>query len=322
MDEDTRDEGTRENAGPEEGTDAGVNTLANEDVDFSQLSDEELDSFFDKPEESETTEDKASAPTTEQDTSQLEQKTKVVEPTKEATPEDRVKAMESEREKLLERLRHKEQFIQRRSQEIGTLRKNLKDATEQLKSGLEAKYLDNPVQATEDVLKIKENESKERDLAIGQAELVKRHHAESLVAAFLPAAAFDVDAMVEALKEDGIDPEYLGRFRADPYQAATPDSLIHLAKRAQAQKTLAQVTNYARHLYEENERLKNKTGEVMRKVDKAARTPMAITSAAPASSEVDPNIPVHLLSDEQLDSFLAKELRQGQRHGKNSGSNR
>lgn len=302
------------------------------EVDFSQLSDEELDSYFteDTAGEDAPQDELQEASAFEQDTGQpesisAEEQTQEESPQQQAdsprqapqeSQEEYVRRLEQERQKLAFRLQQKEKYIQQRSHEIGELRKALKSQVEERKQGLEERYLENPAQATEDVLKINELQKEEQRLAAAQQELVRRYQSESLVHSFVPAEEFDLNTMALVLKDDGLDESYIGKFVADPYSMAAPESLIHLSKRAQMAKVLREkeqvlreVAEYTKHLFDENRRLKGQSTDVLKKVDQAARSSQEVAASAALPGPAEPELPVHMLSDDELDAYLAKAMK-------------
>ncbi len=228
-------------------------------------------------------------------------------------PEGDPKAEEGERaqreQELLARIEQQERFIQRRSNEIGQLRTELRAANERLKTALKDRFDEDPEAAVEDKLAIKENEAKLKRLDVEEQSLVQRHQAQKLLSRYVKPEEVSVEDMAESLKSDQLPDEFVGAFRADPYGSALPETLVQLAKRARAEKLLKAVVGYAKKLEGEVAQLKKAPQQVMKKVEQAARSSPQLTGNSGSSAANLSTKAPHLMTDEELDAFLKQSPR-------------
>lgn len=224
---------------------------------------------------------------------------------------------------LLDRLNRQEKkvdgqeiLIQRRTSELGEAKKQLKHIAatlkerfnEALENGSQAEALDIRDQ-------IKTAEQKFQEAEHEEVALVRRSQAQTLVSAHVPEDQFDIEGMAECLARDGIPPQFIERFKADPIgfvsdgDASPGLTLVHVAKRAQAEGMLKKLYPIAKSLAEEVKRLKGSQGDVLKRVQQVAKqTPQISASGARPTklnkastlSEVD----IANLSDAELDEFL------------------
>jgi hypothetical protein len=256
------------------------------------------------------------------------------EPTAAPTQEEQVKTAEGEDESqpitraelrvLLKRLDKQEKkvdgqeiLIQRRTSELGEAKKQL----QQLREALKEKFneaIENNSQA--DALDIRDNLKKvEQNLdQIGEEEQVieRRVKTHQLVSSFVPEEEFDVEAMAKTLARDNIPSDYIEKFKADPIgfisqgEASPALTMIHLAKRAQAEALLEKLYPVAKALEAEVRKLRGSQGDVLKKVQQVAKQTPQITAggARPAKTNKSRTIDersLSSLSDAELEEILA-----------------
>ena len=161
--------------------------------------------------------------------------------------ETRLKALEEENHKLKSQNKAQEQFIGKRSNEIGELRAKLRAASEQIESQLsESEETLSPREVIKLQGQLDRISEKEQELAGEQAVLKSK---ETVARFVQPWETMDED-IAQALLSDGIPKEQVKSFIQDPYAYASGTELVHLAKRAQ-------VTRLAVNLYKENQELRS-----------------------------------------------------------------
>jgi len=227
------------------------------------------------------------------------------------------KPTDEEYEQIKLRLENQRKFLERRSQEVGELRKQNKNLIAQLQAKATELELDNPREAARYDRAIEEATDRDRHLAEQQSEAVRLHEAVTIVPKYVTPEEFNIEDMVLELKEDGvINPEFIERFKQNPYKTQYPETLIHLAKRAHYGKHLRTLIPLTKALYEENQKLKGKVktkGEdVMRGIQKAVKSAPALTTNGSAADTASSNGSMSavddpsLLSDAELEAFLKR----------------
>jgi hypothetical protein len=203
----------------------------------------------------------------------------------------------AENERLKKQGTEKELFIQRRSTELGALRaqhaatrRELEAAKAQLATGLNDRFSENPLQATED---------RDRIQAIN-AQIAEVDHQDGRAQRIVEAQTFflrNVDTekvgpedIADMLKADGIDDRYVAEFKANPWEWTTPEALVQMGKRAFERKELVQadtdrrlLARYALDLKAEVERLKGKPRQVVKDIQKNLNRPQQVTPASTAT---------------------------------------
>lgn len=268
------------------------------------LTDEELELLSkDEPEEPETpeaaSEDKG---TPDPNLIPEEEPEKKQEPPKQPSQE--------EYEKLLKQLEHAKMLRGRHSQELGELRKQLREANARLQENLKDVYDDDPVEGTNRLLKIQENERriKELDEQDSDAERVIRN--QQIFFNFVRPEETNVEEMAETLERVGIPQPFIQQFKADPFRAANPESLVFIAKLAQAEKLILRAANHIKQQQSEIETLRKKPEQVLTKVQQAMKQKPQITGSAGSSSakEAIRNLNPVLMSDAELEESLRNLL--------------
>ena len=242
------------------------------------------------------------------------------EPSSQA-PQNEVQGNQAEIERLRRQGEEKELFIQRRGNEIGKLRADnaglrtqLQTALAQLRNGLEERFQENPVQASNDRDKIKEIEGQIAGIDEYESRAEKVVEAQTFFLRHVDTEKVSITDVADMLKADGIEDQYVNAFKANPWEFTTPEALVQMGKRAQDRKELVQADNdrrlLARHVLHLNEQLKNaqaKPGQVLRQVQKNLNQSPNITAASAAAkgsaNSLDPGR-VPYLSENELNAAL------------------
>lgn len=250
---------------------------------------------------------------------QVETSTEVKEPPKEGDEKesDRVTLSRAELEAYQQRIvkleterRQQEEFIQRRNTELGSARSQLEQYKTQLQAKLEE--ADSP-QETHKILRDIDKVDEKLEEVQGQADLIQ--HVQTTHKTVSEAVSLEnvkVQDVAEVLQADGIEPETVDRFLANPYLHADAGTLVQLFKRAEERgkfkemsKALAELVPITRRLLDERKDLKKKPEEFMRKVEKTLKAGPSLNGNAGNGtprrtvSEID----VTTLSDAELDDI-------------------
>lgn len=214
----------------------------------------------------------------------------------EPPPEPEPEPVVPEVEKLAKQVADKEAFIQQRNAEIGEYRKQIDTLQQQLarvnQEEIDDLYAMNPSEAVNQVLAIRENKAQIERLQM----LADIKQNEVTVKTFVPDFEELMDDMVETLKELKYDPDIIQNFRSNPY-ADQPAIVVNLAARAKLAKE-------NRALKAEIEQLKKAPGEVLKKVEQAARQSLTAATGKAGGSAAITSKQVHQMTAAELDAAL------------------
>lgn len=297
---------------PEENLGGSTPLPEAQSVPLDQASNEDIEAFLsnyrEEPDTSEDTEevttDKHSAPVAP--TQEQANKTSA-EPTGLVSRKEHEQVI-AKNEQLRAALEKQSLAWQRRSTEIGELRRALREANEKLAQGLNDDFLENPERAVDRKLQIKANEQHLQQLDQEEAGLNSRTQSMHTVANYVPEEEFDVSAMVNALQRDGVNPQVIQQFVQDPYSQTNGVTLVQLAKRAHAEKLLTHVYQYARGLEQQIQELKSKPEQVLKNIERTtqARPMTAANGGSAQRSRSDASVRVDQMSDAELDELIRK----------------
>lgn len=238
------------------------------------------------------------------------------------SPED-IQRITAENERLKKQNESKELFIQHRGNELGKLKadnaeltRRLTAARDQLASGLEDRFAENPVQASNDRDKIKEID--EQITAVTEQEKVaaKIVQAQTLFLRHVDTEKVSIDDLAEVLRSDGIPEEYIPHFKANPWTFTTEEALVQMGKRAMDKKGFLEADNDRRllarhvlHLNSEIEKLKGKPRAVMSQVQRNLNQPQAVTSASTSTPRAARDLDPTRMTTAELDAALKGAMR-------------
>lgn len=282
-----------------EDTQAGTSP---EYVDLPDATDEDIAAFLEGAgkEESE-------APVAPQQEGPAQQETKAEQPEEEPKVEQAVSKQDIEA--FRKQLEGQELLIKRRTSEIGELKKQLQMVQEKLQTTLDEKFYESPTQALAQARQIEMAQQKIRELDAEEQALTNQHQAQVLLAHHV-GGDVDIEAIGQSLAADGMPQEFVDQFKKNPYQAALPETLIQLAKRASAEKkvrqmeeALNQLVPYTQKLLEERKQLPQ---HVLKNVSSALRQAPQVTGSAGGTGQMGGNraIDPSMMSDAELMEFL------------------
>lgn len=271
-------------------------------VDLPDASDEDIAAFLEN-----SGKEESQAQVAPQQTDPAQQQTEAEQPKE----EEEVKQAQSkvDPEVLREQLKQQELFIKRRNSEIGELRKQLKAAQEKLQTTLDEKFYESPTQALMQARQIEMAQQKINELDAEEQALTNQHQAQVLLAHHV-GGDIDIEAIGQSLLADGMPQQFVEQFKANPYSAALPETLIQLAKRASAEQkvrqmeeALNQLVPYTQKLLEERKQLPQ---HVLKNVSSALRQAPQVTGSAGGTGLVGGNraIDPSMMSDAELMEFL------------------
>lgn len=204
-------------------------------------------------------------------------------------------------------LRQVELFSKRQSNQLGEARKQLKELIAQKTQGLDERMLENPRQAFKDQKEI--DEAEEALAQLDEQEAMQNHTMESfeIVANNIPKEEFDLPGMVQVLKAEGYPDDFLHVFEQNPFAVAHGETLVHLSKRTKAERMLSELVTYTKNLYGEYEKLKGKSNDVLKNIERVSKqTPSITSSNGGVSRNTKPSQRnIANLTDAELDEYLA-----------------
>lgn len=273
-------------------------------VDVHEASDEDLKAYLEREAalDSESEEQQPQAEPQQEQKQEAEQpkETPVAEPPK---PQTDYQAIQKQLEGL-------ELHTRRRVSEFGEVKKQLRQFIDNASQGLDEKFLESPTQALAQARQIEAAQQKLQETEAEEQSLINAHQAQVLLHHHLGADGVDLDAIGESLASDGLPQEFIQSFKANPYQAALPETLVQLGKRAAAEKkvkqmeaALAQLVPYTQKLLDER---KNLPQNVLGKVQSALKQSPQVTGSAAGTGQVSGTRAVDptQMTDEEIAEFL------------------
>lgn len=291
-----------------EGTQPGTSS---EYVDLHEASDADLAAFLDNAGKDEAVE--APAPVAQQASPETKQETKAeqqAEPPKPEQSKADYEELAKKYEKVQRQLDGLELYSKRRASDIAEVKKQLREYIDTTAATLDDKFLESPTQALVEARKLEAAQEQLRAAEAEEQSLQNAQQAQVLLAHHVGADGLDPEAIGQALASDGMPPEFIQQFLSNPYQAALPETLIQLAKRAQAEKkarqieaALEQIVPFTQKLLEERKALPN---NVLKNVQSALRQSPQVTGSAGGTGQVGGNRAVEFsqMSDAELAEFL------------------
>lgn len=283
-----------------EGTQQGTNQ---EYVELHEASDEDISAFL------EGADARESQPQVVQQQAEPGEKTeqKAEEP-KEAPEDPNAQVSRKDYEALLKRLDGLELLNKRRTSDLAVVKQQLRTFLEQ-NQNLDDQWLESPTQAYAKARQVEMAQQKLQEVEAQEQALTNEHQAQVLLAHHV-GEQLDIEAIGQSLASDGMPEEFVHAFLGNPYQAALPETLIQLAKRASAEKkvrelesALQQIVPYTQKLLEER---KSAPQNVLKNVSTALRQSPQVTASAGGTGQLGGNRAVDpaLMSDQELQEFL------------------
>ena len=223
-------------------------------------------------------------------------------------PEDRVAQLEAELKKAREEKGGLESVLGRQGKELGDSKNKIeelkaqlaKDESNEAIDDLNAKLLENPYEATREVVKReKDIESKRAKLAELQREEYRKSN-ELVVKERVPNFDSLKEDIISVLKEDMVEPDIIEEVIRDPF-AENPGILIQIAKRAE-------VIKKNRELEERLNKEQGKQDRILANVANAAKqtTITAKTTGSSKGTGALNEMDIGRMNSEEIDALYAK----------------
>ncbi len=210
-------------------------------------------------------------------------------------------------------------MIQRQANEVGELRKSLREQIQTKETTLEDEFLSDPKQAMQTMLDLQE--AKKQDIALAQEQQFLSN--KSMINRLVPNYESMIDDIASVIASDGLPPEAINMFKANPY-IGNAAILMNLAKRAEIHKKVQSYETKIQTLTNEIATLKKKPTEVASKIANALRSPSAITASSGSGSgggspsEIIPGLPTNIdnLPESAIETLLKQRIKEeGLIHG-------
>jgi hypothetical protein len=213
-------------------------------------------------------------------------------------------------EALRKRVEGQELLLKRRTSDLAEVKRQLREFITHNTQNLDEQWLESPTQAYAKARQVEMAQQKLQEAEAEEEALTNAHQAQVLLEHHVGQDNLDLEAIAQSLAEDGMPEQFVQSFVRNPYQAALPETLIQLAKRASAEKkvrameqALQQLVPYTKQLLEERKALPQ---NVLKNVSSALRQSPQVTAAAGVSGQASGNLTVDpsLMSDSELEEFL------------------
>lgn len=165
---------------------------------------------------------------------------------------------------LKKRVQDKERMLQRQAWELGRTRKEKAELTAKLAE------LEKKIQSPETPEDIIDHKLELRDVTSQLKSTEAREKiatARALVETLVEPQEGLPETMIECLKADGVDDEYIRSFYNNPYEVATPGEIVQLAGRAKDRMIAKELYGYLQQALRENAELRGKPEALLDKVD-------------------------------------------------------
>ncbi len=250
--------------------------------------DEEEQTSDDDEEEKSDDESKDQEGEDDQETKDEEKKEEVPDKKEAKTSQEDDKA---QLEKIQKQIEGQELLVKRKLSEIGAIKKQLQDDIKEIKAKLDDDaVLENPNDAVDNKLKLKDLQEQEEQLSEAEMAIVKQFEGAKTVATHIKPDQWSMENMEEVLKEDGFPQELIDKYKANPYSVAMPETIVQIAKRGHERALLASVVAAYRELetkYKELEKGKGKkmsSDDVISKVSKTLKASPEVTGKSGGST--------------------------------------
>ena len=225
-----------------------------------------------------------------------------------------IERLTKKNEQLASAIQKQNAYVQRRSTEIGELRKQIEFYQAKLSEGLEDKFVEDPNAAIDAKLQLRANQQALAQLNEEERELHATSDAFRMVAAHVPPEEFDVTAMAEALARDGIGQESVAEFAKNPFAFSDGPTLIQLAKRTYAESVARKLWKHVHELHGQMDALQKKPEKILNGIQNAtSQKPMTAASGqSVGTGKVSAgSFDVSRMSDAEIDEFLKRARQRG-----------
>lgn len=229
------------------------------------------------------------------------------EPEQQAKTEDESQVKRLQEELQLERQRseQREAFLKKQSNELGTLRQQLKEQATSLAEQVSQAKDEDPFTAMK--LQNDLDKTEEKIATVDQNLRVTQHRLLSQQL-FAQHASREItpSVMRSVLEEDGLDPDFLNTFEQDPWVHMLPETMIQLAKRAETKiKYESEIASLKQKINQLEDKTKGKSEtEIVRKIQEASKGNNTMRNVAGVGHKPMTAIDLASMSDEELSAYL------------------
>lgn len=186
-----------------------------------------------------------------------------------------VEDLEAELEKKDRQNREQQNFIQRQNQRYGDLKKQVLAEIAGIEEAMEEMSSAEQVKAG---LKLDKLEGKKQQIEAEEARFNSRVESYELVSKVIPQKDFNIDAMADVLAEDKeCDPEYIARFKKDPFGEAKGHELVMLHKAAKYKYGMRVLATALKRAEAENNQLKGNPKKILSKIENVSKNSSGVT---------------------------------------------
>ncbi len=194
-------------------------------------------------------------------------------------PEDPAKMLEeikAQNAKLLKQVQDKEAFILQRNQEVGLLRKQLKEKLPEPELDItDEEMIASPKEALKKALKQHEQRKIEAQTQQEQEASEFRRQAQEAITAWAPDYDTHVPDLIELMKEDKAPDALLTQFKNDPVATLNPAVTFQLIKRLEANRRI-------KELEAKLAEAQKRPADMVSKIQQAGRAKPVATTTAPS----------------------------------------
>lgn len=206
-------------------------------------------------------------------------------------------------QKLMKQLEDAQSMIGRQANEIGNLRKTVAEMTPKPAPVTADQVLSDPVNSTKKLVQEELAERQRKDQEAAQAQRAYMEQAAKFITEKVPNVIDLLPAMAEELKEDGLPDDYIQQFIKNPL-SENPVIVVQLAKRAAMKREVLELKNGKIEL-------ERKPGELVEKINQAAKTKPAVSGSHGRASGTGTSG----YTREQITKMSTKELEELMKQG-------
>jgi hypothetical protein len=243
-------------------------------------------------------------------------------PQRQPTAEE-LQAANAETERLRKIGEQKESYIQQRGNELGALKgqlasteRQLTEARAQLANGLKDRWVEDPQQASIDQKKIDDIDIQLQGVEQQRATAETIVEAQTFFLRNVDTNQVTLNDIAQVLADDGVNEEYVGKFKANPWLFTTPEALVQMGKRALDRKQFVQADSdrriLAKHIIAQNAeiaKLKGRPAQVMKQVQRNLNASPSVSAQSTVSPKVARDLDPTKMSIKELDAALAQATR-------------
>lgn len=254
-------------------------------VEIPYASDEELNAAW----EAETTKEEGLDPSLEEEAPESSNEDNNVsdtsaEETQESVDDGKEESQDIKklREELLKKNRQIEdaqKYISRANQRYGDLKKQIIEQVAGIERGLEDM---SPAEQIQAGLQLRDLKTSFQNIANEESLFNHTVKTKEIVEKAIPEEEWNLEAMVEEMESEGGDPEYIARFKQNPYAAAHAHEIIMLHKATKAKYGMRVLATALKNAQKENAdlkaKLKTRPNELMKKIDNVSKNSIGVTA--------------------------------------------